>query len=34
MLGGKVWVDSVPGEGATFFFRIPKAQRKARPDTP
>jgi PAS domain S-box-containing protein len=34
MLGGKVWVDSVPGEGATFYFRMPKAQRKARVDTP
>ena len=28
-LGGRIWVESDPGEGATFLFSLPKSKEKA-----
>ncbi|WP_413675525.1 PAS domain S-box protein [Massilia cellulosiltytica] len=34
LLGGQVWLESVPGEGSKFYFSLPKAHRDARMDWP
>ena len=30
--GGEVWVDSAPGQGSCFHFRLPLCSEKPKPD--